>query len=207
MILNPTGAIASVSAFLLAIAPASGEARSADYSEGSQAILRYGAELKVAHLTTELHPGIRIASITASPGADHVTLALGIYCSAYKIENPISKLLQMLQKEWNTAIQPDIQPPPIELDIIVSNGSSYRRCVETKEMSARCITRVKLNGTVQAKGNSTSEPIPISADVERDAAVGGLCGNIGRGIAVISREAALELIADAERKTIAALKQ
>lgn len=175
-------------------------ARSVDYAGGSTALIEAGRALKVSPLTTEPTPSYTLSSVTASSEVDHRTMALGNYCSAWKVDNPIGRLLPLIADEWNkkaAAIQGSA------LTISLSSASSYRRCVEVAEMNVRCITRVKLAGTAERVGGS-SGPVPISADEERDASVGGFCGNLAQGIGVVSREAVLALFMDAEKKVQAA---
>lgn len=192
----------AVCALFLTTMPEAGSARSVDYSIGSVGLISSGQELKITPLTTELRAQSWIEAIESSGVVDHITESLGIGCSAYKVENPISLLFPIIRDEWNST-RAEGKRPDIRLSIMVTNASSYRRCVFVGEMNMRCISRVRLNGTAQILGQPDTQTIAISADVERDASVGGFCGNLSRGVGVISREAVLALLVDAEHKTSA----
>lgn len=172
------------------------DARSVDYGGGASALIEVGQALKVSPLTIEPTPSFTLGAIKASSEVDHQTMALGNYCAAWKVDNPIGRLLPLIAEEWNKRASATQGP---SLAVSLSSASSYRRCVEVGEMNVRCITRVKLAGTAELVGGS-SGPVPISADEERDASVGGFCGNLAQGIGVVSREAVLALLADAEKK-------
>lgn len=181
--------------------PALANARSVDYSLPPAAIIAGGQELKITPLTSELHPAIRIDTVTAAPAVDHVNLSLARFCSAYKVENPISQLFAALKAEWNAAADSAAGAPLTPVRLTIDSASSYRRCVEVAEMNVRCITKVRIAGTVTS--GDAGAPVAVTGEAERDASVGGLCGNLARGVGVVSREAAIALMRDAESKLAA----
>jgi hypothetical protein len=166
-------------------------ARVVDYSVDDSVIVQEATELKIASITPGLTLENHTINVTIAPGVDHITDALGIYCSVYKVENPISQLVKKL------AVAAANDKAAASININLTGARSYRRCVEVKEMNARCIIRVVLTGTVAGAGAGS---IPISGDVERDSSVSGICGSLARGIRVVSREAAIMFLKDAEKK-------
>lgn len=183
---------------IMAAVPAT--ARVVDYSVSDELIRQEGFELKIAPISEAVQPGDRNISLNIAPGIDHITMALGMYCSAYKVENPVTQLLQRLAADRSIAASAS-NTTTTTAYIAVTSARSYRRCVELGEMNVRCIVRVSINGTVADKDGATG--IPISADVERDSSVSGICGSLARGIRVVSREAGIALFKDAEAKLAA----
>ncbi len=181
---------------LLAAAPAS--ARVVDYTIDDAAMRAAATELKIAPFTPLPSRGGRTVALTVDPGADQPTLALGILCSAYKVENPVSRLMAGLVATWakDGRITPAADQAQVRLH--VTSARSYRRCVEMGEMNGRCITKTMIAGTVEADGQTSA----IAGEAERDASIGGFCGSLAKGIGVVSREAGLALIADAEAKLV-----
>ncbi|MGH6808336.1 MAG: hypothetical protein ACREEJ_16080, partial [Ensifer adhaerens] len=176
-------------------------ARTVDYSLDQAALDQAAAEQRVGQVSLSPSRGDLDLAFSADPGTDHVTLALGNHCSAYKVENPVSQMLRALITSWDrdgTLAEPGgVGVAAIRL----TKASSYNRCVMLKETDGRCITRVKLAGTVSLDvGDGVARSFPIAADVEKSGTVGGFCGNIARFIGIVSREAGIELIADARTK-------
>jgi hypothetical protein len=136
--------------------------------------------------------------LEAAPAADHMSLALGNYCSAYKIWNPTGAMLKALAAEADRdgVLGSSGQGPLLTLRL--DSARSYRRCVEVKEANARCITRVTLSGeAIHRAADNSERRVSLKADVERDSSVGGFCGGINRALGVITREAGQQLLADA----------
>lgn len=153
------------------------------------------AELKIEGIRSgPARSNVDIA-IEAVPTVDHVSLALGNYCSAYKLWNPVSIMMTSVALEADrdgVAGAPDGQPL---LLLNLQSARSYRRCVEVAEYNVRCITRVTLGGeAVQRRVDGTETRTPVSAQVERDSSVGGFCGGVSRALGAISREAGQQLL-------------
>lgn len=137
-------------------------------------------------------------AVEAQPAADHLSLALGNYCSAYKVWNPVSLMLTNLAAEADrdgVAAVPEGQPL---LLLKLASARSFRRCVEVSEYNVRCITRVSLSGeAVRREADGAERKAPISVQVERDSSTGGFCGGIARSLSVVSRQAGQEFLAAA----------
>jgi hypothetical protein len=137
-------------------------------------------------------PGPFAIMLTAAPSLDHETLRLGISCSAYKINNPVSAILDMVAREASAPAAPPLR-------ISIATARSMTRCVEVKEYNVRCITRVTLNGeaVVPASEGQTERSLPLTLTLERDSSVGGFCENTAKGVGLVTREAAQQLVAAA----------
>jgi hypothetical protein len=170
--------------------PAAG--RVVDYAELDQARFEAdAARLKIQPISGAPAAPARTLVVELDPSINHETLALGLACSFYEVQNPMSVLFSQLLAEAGPAAAPD----GARLEARVTRARSWRRCVEVGEMNYRCITRVMLTGSVP---NGGGEARAISVSVERDASIGGLCENLAQGVGVVSREAALQFIAAAQ---------
>lgn len=180
---------------LVVAAPAS--ARTVDYTALTPAnFSAEAAAMKVAPVSAPPARGARVITAEIAPAADHEVLTLGNYCSAYKVENPISVLMKQLVAEAGP--DPAVPAASIPLKIVVETARSNQRCVEVKEYNNRCIARVTITGraeTADAAGGTRS--IPLKTSIERDSSVGGFCEGRARGLAIISREAGQQFLAAA----------
>lgn len=191
-----------VAAALLAVLLAGGAAaRNVDYSLDDAAMRAAAERLKITPVSPPPARGEDDIALVIAPGVDHETLALGMLCSAYKVRNPVSALLPRIAAAWDR--DGDFATPPGQAAVTlrITAGRSYRRCIAVGEMDARCITKVTIDGVVEANGRSA----PVSGMAERDASIGGFCGALAQGIGVVGREAAIALIADA-RLRLASLR-
>lgn len=180
---------------ICAVAALAGPAQSrvVDYSTlTAEGFVSEAARLKIAPISPPpASSGRDIVARIAATGIDHEVLTLGNYCSAYKVENPISAMLQGL---FVAAARPPGLPSAADaVTIAVTSARSNQRCVEVKEMNVRCIARVTIVGEAEAG----QRKVPLSVSVERDSSVTGLCGDRGRAVGVISREAGLQFLAAA----------
>jgi hypothetical protein len=137
-------------------------------------------------------------AVEALPEADHQSLVLGNYCSAYKLWNPVSLMLGQLAFEADRDGTPGAAAGQPLLTVRLTGARSFRRCVEVSEANIRCITRVTLSGeAVHRAADGAERRVPVDAQVERDSSVGGFCGGIARALGVVSRQAGQELLAKA----------
>jgi hypothetical protein len=137
-------------------------------------------------------------AVVALPEADHQSLALGNYCSAYKLWNPVGLMLGTLAAEADRDGTPGAEAGLPLLTVRLTSARSFRRCVEIAEANVRCITRVTLSGeALHRAANGAERRVPIDAQVERDSSVAGFCGGIARALGVVSRQAGQELLAKA----------
>lgn len=169
------------------------QARIVDYTTlSAENFAGEAARLKIAPISPAPASSRRdIVTRLAATGVDHDVLTLGNYCSAYKVENPIAAMLPGLFAA--AARRPDGSATAEALTIVVASARSNQRCVEVKEQNVRCIARVTIVGEAEAG----QRKFPVSVSVERDSSVTGLCGDRGRAVGVISREAGLQFLAAA----------
>lgn len=137
-------------------------------------------------------------ALEVAPSADHISLALGNFCSAYKLWNPVSLMLEKVVAEADPdGVAGAAGDQPL-LTLKLASARSFRRCVEVAEYNVRCITRVSLSGeAVHRSVDGSERRAPISVQVERDSSIGGFCGGIGKALSVISRQAGQEYLAAA----------
>jgi hypothetical protein len=186
---------ALVGVALLLSTPAA--ARSVDYAALTPAnFAAEAAEFKVAPVS---EPPVRsaravIGEITAA--VDHEVLTLGNYCSAYEVYNPMTVLMKQLFAEASHDPATPATLPPIK--IIVDAARSNQRCIEIKEYNYRCIARVTITGRGEtADSAGTTRSFPLKVSIERDSSVGGFCEGRAQGLAIISREAGQQFVANA----------
>lgn len=195
---------AALAALTLGLAAVAANARTVDYSLNHAALEQAAVQQHIGQISPPPARGDIDLAFAADPGTDHVTLALGNHCSAYKVENPVSAMLRTLVVSWDRdgTLAPSGTTGVAFMRL--TKASSYNRCVQLKETDGRCITRVRLAGTISVDGASgAARSFPIAADVEKSGTVGGFCGNIARFIGIVSREAGIALIADARAKLTA----
>lgn len=177
----------------LALTASAGLAREIDYTKlDAVGFAATAQRLKIAPVSAAV-PLARPLAVTVAAAADHETLALGIYCAAFDIANPVSRLMAMLAAEAASPAQA-AQGEGAPLRLTVTTARSWRRCVEVGELNVRCITRVTLAGEVAA-GEAAARPVTVS--VERDASIGPFCEAMAQGVGVVTREAAQQLLAAA----------
>lgn len=144
-------------------------------------------------------PGGPPIALEAASAADHRVIVASVYCQAYKIDNPVSLLLQKLVATANQTHLPGGGAPrvaPVSLRIL--SGSTVLRCMAKNDFQATCRSRVRITAeaSLQRPDGSISKT-PLVAQVERDGRVGGFCGNIARYTGIVTREAGIELIRQA----------
>lgn len=165
--------------------------RIVNYAVDEVAAVRDAAEQGVA-LAPIPARGTRHLAVRIAPAVDHEVLRVGIACSAWKVQNPMSALLQ----RFLTAFDRDGAPassltPAAGMLVTVDRARTLSRCVGTGEMRTTCITRVSIDGTTMLHGE-TARPFRVERE---EAAKGvGVCAGLARGIGLVSRQAAGALV-------------
>lgn len=190
------GALAAVA--LLAAGPA--VARSVVYLSDMAAIRAAAEDQGIAGPFAETPgPGGATIALETPAAADHRVIVASIYCQAYHIENPVSSLLQDLTAAANKTPRADdgaADRPVLTLRIL--SGSTVLRCMGKNDIEAICKNRVRISAEARfARPDGSTATIPLAAQVEREGRVGGFCGNIARYTGIVTREAAIDLIAQA----------
>jgi len=191
--MRPIAGAAIAFAALAAAQPAEAR-RTVDYSVDDATLGGWADEQGMAPLTPAPAPTHAIR-LELAPGLDHQVTRVGIVCSAWTVDNPISNLLTRMVPGSATAAMDD----SAGLTLRVEHAATLSRCFQVAELKARCITRVTLDGNV-TKGN---EVRPVKAEIERATNSVGACAGLTRGIALVSRDAVIALIAKADAETVA----
>ena len=174
--------LGAVAGTILAVA-APAAARTVELQRLTPAGFLADADNLTIKVTPPAAPGRQALMVVAAPGLDHETLRLGIFCSAYKVMLPVTAIVEMVASEASAPA------PAPTLTLTVASARSSSRCVQIGELNVRCINKVSISGTADAR--------PVAVSVERDASVGGFCEDIARGLGVVAREAAQQFIAAA----------
>ncbi len=137
--------------------------------------------------------------LEAGQAADHDVKILSIYCQAYKVENPISTLMGKLVAP--AVAQGEGLPqtgPRSGLTIRMKSGLGLFRCLGSGELKVACKNEVRLTAeAVFQSGDGKEMSVPLAVRVERNGRVGGFCGHMARFTSIVSREAGIQLIAQA----------
>ncbi|WP_336963973.1 hypothetical protein [Sphingobium aquiterrae] len=181
---------------LAATAPAS--ARVVDYGLDKTAIEAAAQDQGIEGPFSDTPaPPLYPVTLTEPTAANHIVKVVSIYCQAYKVENPVSALLLQL------LAAPPAAPSPMPaatsgLTLHMVKGSTLLRCLGTGEFKNICKNEVKLSAQAQfAAADGSTTTLPLTVSVEREGRVGGFCGNMARYTGIVSREAAIALIAKA----------
>jgi len=138
--------------------------------------------------------GTHQLTLKMAPTVDHEVVRAGIMCGVWTVDNPIRALITAMATEHD----PDGKLDPIVpagLTVEIDRASTLSRCVSNGEMSAMCITRVAIAGSVTADGGT---PRALHVEVEKTAKQVGACAGLTRGIGLISREAVIALLAEVD---------
>jgi len=143
----------------------------------------------------KLRPGSVRVALETPKAADHRVIVASVYCQAYGIDNPVSILLQDLVK---AAAPVEVSAPVMSLRVLSS--STVLRCLGKSDLEVKCKNRVRIDAEASfTKVDGTAVKIPLSSQVEREGRVGGFCGNIARYTGIVTREAGIELIRQAQK--------
>lgn len=190
ILLTTAGAIALA-------APTAIEARVVEYLTDPAAIdaaaLDQGIEGPFA---TSPPRGTANIALETPSAADHRVAVVSIYCQAYKIENPVSVLIQdLVLGADNDGKLADAGNGEADITIRMMKASTLLRCLTSNDLNVLCKNNVKM--TAQAtfrNADGTVTQLPLFASVERKGRVGGFCGNIARYTGIVTREAGVALI-------------
>lgn len=180
-------------ALIAAPAPA---ARIVPYPIDETTLLKDGAEQGLVPSPAPPKAAKPIA-LQLAPDLDHEVMRVGIVCSAWKVQNPISSLIRdMVAAQNPDGPIKDIGATKNAISVTVKRAGTLSRCVSTGDLSGDCITRVSIDASVSVDG--TAEPHQIHAEVEKNTRSIGMCAGLTRGIGLVSRETVIQLIAKAE---------
>jgi hypothetical protein len=183
--------LASAIAVLVCADPAVAK-RVADYSVGDEKLMQWGLELSLNPIAALPTKSSRNVALEIAPGVDHDAIRGGIYCSAWKVENPIAQLIGNVASQWDSDGKLASGTEIADVMIKVDRASTLTRCVGSGELAAICITRVAIEAQVTEVSAQTTRPVRVS--IERSGPLKGLCSGLARSVAVVSRESAIALI-------------
>jgi hypothetical protein len=187
-------ALAAAAAALAVAAPAAA-ARVADYSlteaEFEALAGKLGVEgFRPAPVKSE------IDVVIEAPAIDHRVRVLGISCTAWNVDNPISQMIKRAMSAWDRdgTLSTPAEPRTL-ITVRLDSASSNMRCVQVKELKARCLLRASLAGSATLeKPGSPPRTEPILIEVEQEQKLGGICGGMAQGTSLLGRTASLALI-------------
>lgn len=186
----------ALAAAALAVATPAAAARIADYSLTDEQFAALAAKLGVEGFRAS--PGKSDVDVVTEGSAsiDHRTRVLGISCTAWNVDNPISQMVKRALSAWDRdgALSAPAEPRPL-IRLRLDSASSTLRCVQVKELKMRCLLRASLSGsaTVEKPGGPTRTE-PILVEVEQEQKMAGPCNGMAQGTSLLGRTASLVLI-------------
>lgn len=181
----------AVAAAALALATAAAAERVVDYTIDEAAARQAAADQGIAFAPLPARGGLHVA-VAIAPDVDHDVVRVGIYCSAWKVRNDMAPLLQRFLAAWDRDGAPAaVGAAGVDRTVTIARAATLNRCVASGEMRTACITRVTIAGSV-ADRDGTARPFRIER--EQPTRVGGVCGNLARGIGLVSRSAAAAMV-------------
>ena len=198
----PLRAVSIAAVALLGVClPSSVSSRSVEYLSDLTAIEAAAADQGIPRPFSHAPAaGSATIALEGASSADHRVIVASNYCQAYHIENPVSVLLQDLVKSANGGADGKIRSigkPSVTLRLL--SGSTVLRCMGKSDLATICKNRVRITAeasVIHADGSIAQ--VPLVAQVEREGRVGGLCGNIARYTGIVTREAAIDLLRQAQ---------
>lgn len=154
------------------------------------------ADLKVGDFPAM--PGREDLDVVIDPAGasvDHRVRIVGISCSAWNVDNPLSQMIARTMIAWDrdgTLAAPTARGKLIRLKL--AEAASNLRCVQVKELKMKCMLRASLSGvaTLEEPGK-TARAEPISVAVEQIQSVGGLCNGLAQGTSLLGRGLSIAL--------------
>jgi hypothetical protein len=126
---------------------------------------------------------------------DHRLVVLGISCSAWRVDNPLSQMVRRALTEWDAdGSLDDTHDGPV-LRVSLDSASSDIRCVEVREMDMSCIVRTRIRGEIRLE-RPDSEPLtqPLAIEDQQLQDNPGACGSLSRGTGLSGRAASIALV-------------
>jgi len=126
---------------------------------------------------------------------DHRLMILGISCSAWRVDNPLSQMVRRALADWDVdgSLEPVADRPLLRVSF--ASASSDTRCVQIRELDAPCQVRTRIRGqaTLERPGR---EPVsqPFSIEDGQVDETPGACGSLSRGAGLSGRAASLALV-------------
>ena len=176
----------------IALVSPAGAKRVADYSVPDAELVKWGQEQDLNPLSALPQKSAYNVTLEVAPGVDHQVIRGGVYCSAWKTENPISQLIRSIVTQWDNDGTLAVSGSGSDIILRFDQARTFSRCVGTGELVGTCITRVSIDGSVSA--GLGKEARPVNVEVELGGKLSGFCAGITKGMAAVSREAVIAFI-------------
>jgi len=179
----------------LAVAAPAAAARIADYSLTEAQFEALAAKLGVDGFQPAPAKG-DFDVVLEAPAIDHRTRVLGISCTAWNVDNPISQMVRRAMSAWDRdgALSAPSEPRPL-ITLRLDSASSNMRCVQVKELKMRCLLRASLAGSATIeKPGSPPRTEAVLVEVEQEQKMAGFCNGMAQGTGLLGRTASLALI-------------
>lgn len=176
-------------------------ARTVEYLQDLAAVRAAAEDQGIAGPFSEAPaPGGAEIVLETAGAADHRVVVASQYCQAYRLENAVSALLKELVARANPAPEPtNITVGGRTVKLRVVSGSTVLRCMGKSDLTMICKNRVRLTAIASvARADGSTAETPLAAQVEREGRMGGFCGNIARYTGIVTREAGIDLLRQAQ---------
>lgn len=188
--------VLAAAAAALAVAAPAGAARTADYSLTEAQFEALAAKLGVEGFRPEPARSEVDVLVEMAAAIDHRTRVLGISCTAWNVDNPISQMVRRSLSAWDRdgALSVPSEPRPL-IRLRLDSASSTLRCVQVKEMKMRCRLRALLAGSATLeKPGAPPRTEPVLVEVEQEQKMAGACNGMAQGTSLLGRTASFALI-------------
>jgi hypothetical protein len=188
--------VLAMAAAALAVAGPASAARTADYSLTDEQFEALAAKLGVKGFREAPAKSDVDVVIEAPAAIDHRTRVLGISCTAWNVDNPISQMIRRSMSAWDRdgALTVPADGRPL-IRLRLDSATSTLRCVQVKELKMRCALRASLSGSATLEGaNGPPRTEPILVEVQQEQKMAGPCNGMAQGTSLLGRTASLELI-------------
>jgi len=169
--------------------------RTVDYSVDDATLHKWAEEQELTPLMPNPNKSIHHIALDFSPGVDHEVVRGGLACSAWTIDNPISLSITAAITRWDREGRLATPTETPDLKVHIERASTLTRCVGTGELKSTCLSRVSI-GALLTVGTTPTQSVHVT--IERPTKAVGACAGLTRGIALVSREAAIALLAAIE---------
>ena len=186
-------ALATAAALALAASPAS--ARTVDYTLSEEDFRAAAAAIGAPAPAAAPSRGTVQVVVENEQALDHQLAILGIHCSAWRVDNPLSEMVRRSVAAWDSdgSLEPVAGAPLLR--VTIGSASSTLRCVEVQELQSRCMVRTRIAGEAKLqRPGSVDRTVPFSVQDEQIHDRPVSCGTLSRGTALSGRAASFALI-------------
>jgi hypothetical protein len=184
---------AIVAALLGAAAPAAA-ARTADYAMSEEQFAALAAQLDVdAFPPMPARSSVDVA--LADPSAlDHRMRVLGISCSAWNVDNPISQMVKRALIAFDRDGDLASAGTGPRISLVLDGASSSLRCVQVKELKQRCMLRTAITGmATREEAGKAPVTVPVAVELDQEQKMSGPCNGMAQGASILGRSASIAL--------------